>query len=705
MKKIITLLLVSILFISFSLSISKAEEEDVLGKLLSDYGYDRTDIKYDPEVLESLIQTDAKMAFPWFKRWWNNPLKVPMLVKQATNAVSGGWSVKNGLFQEFLTGISRTGNTVMWLPESKLEPYPIDKEEPLLDGIKHIYASLGYDFSEYRAEEVRKLIGNTPKEIQVPLADFLYSAANAYRYRDRALRNWPKEKWDYAFKVALALTTDVGEIKDADALIWDLSDKFDYKDLYYGTIPLIYSIFKIENIMFGEKNVNTTGFNFEIQTPIGKIAFNGDTDKNEYTGDDYLLIVDCGGNDKYLGATAATHSLDHPISVVMDFSGDDVYLATKRDKAAQGVGVFGIGILLDYEGNDTYEAWDNAQAAATWGVGLLWDKAGNDKFKARIFSQGAAQFGVANLVNIGGDDTYYAYYMSQGFGFTGGYGLLLDTEGDDIYTAEPYDLLFPGVLGHNANVNYSLCQGCGFGRRADLYDGHSMGGGFGILTDLKGNDKYIAGIYAQASGYWYATGILYDKEGNDYYDAYFFVQSGTAHMGITELLDEGGDDVYKARQAISVGGAHDVSISWHIDKGGNDKYECWYETEVKDEKTGEIRKEKTSGGILIGSSTANGMGFAINIGGDDTYDVLDKENMGKDAIGYANHVVDPNANTWRNQIPDVGIFIDIGGNDTYSRDICGNNKSWNQKSKNYHHKKSMGLGIDIETGVVPEINW
>jgi len=163
--------------------------------------------------------------------------------------------------------------------------------------------------------------------------------------------------------------------------------------------------------------------------------------------------------------------------------------------------------------------------------------------------------------------------------------------------------------------------------------------------------------------------------------------------------------VYKARQAISVGGAHDISISWHIDKNGNDKYECWYETEVKDEKTGEVKKEKTSGGILIGSSTANGMGFAVNIGGDDIYDVLDKDNMGKDAIGYANHVVDPKANTWRNFIPDVGIFIDIGGNDTYSRDICGNNMSWQQKSKSYHHDLSIGLGIDIESGTVPEINW
>ncbi|HQG81828.1 MAG TPA: hypothetical protein PLU14_00335, partial [Caldisericia bacterium] len=244
MKKLFICFLVLSLFISFTFVNSATAEDDVFAKLLSDYGYDKTDIKYDPEVLESMVQTDAKMSLPWFKRWWNNPLKVPMFVKQSTNAVSGSWNRYDGLFQEFLTGISKTGNMVMWQPESKLEPYPIDKEEPLLDGVKHIYASLGYDFSEYRAEEVRNLIKDVPNEIQIPLSDFLYSAANAYKYRDRALRNWPKDKWDEAFKVALALTTDVGEIKDADALIWDLSEKFDYKDLYYGTIPLIYSIFK-----------------------------------------------------------------------------------------------------------------------------------------------------------------------------------------------------------------------------------------------------------------------------------------------------------------------------------------------------------------------------------------------------------------------------------------------------------------------------
>jgi hypothetical protein len=706
MKRILAwICCISILISAFTIrTTAYADSVDVLGLALDTYGYERSEIKNDPMILEALIATEARMVFPWFKRWWSAPLDVPKHAKQLTSAVAGLWNRADGLFQQFLLGASRTGNTVMAIPSIKLEPWPIAKDEPLLDGIKHVYARMGYDFSEFNAEAVRKQIGDTPKEIQIALADFLYSSANAVKFRDRALRNYPREKWEEAFRLAQSLSGEGMPLKDTDALVWDLGQNFDYKDLYYGAIPLMYSIFKMEDVLLKQK-ISSYGYDFELDTPLGKVAFQGSSKSNEYFGDDYLLIVDCGGNDIYTGAAAATSSFYHPVSLVVDLAGNDQYVASKRDACAQGAGIFGYGILMDYEGNDSYTAAYHAQAAATWGVGLLWDKAGDDTFKSRIFSQGAGQYGIANLVNIGGNDHYYSFYMSQGYGYTMGYGLLLDTEGDDRYIAEPFELLTPGVLGHNDNVNYSLSQGCGFGRRGDLYDGHSMGGGIGILSDLAGNDHYTAGIYAQASGYWFAVGILHDKVGDDKYESYFFTQSGTAHMGITVLLDEAGNDFYNARQAISIGGAHDISISWHIDVGGNDHYQCWYEEEVKDPDTGEMKKQKTSGGILIGSSTANGMGFAVNVGGDDIYEVLDLKDRGRDSLGYANYVVDPKAWSIRNVLPAVGIFIDIGGNDTYFRDICKNNTSWQQESKQYHCRNAIGIGIDIEEGYLPEITW
>ena len=713
MKKVMVWLCIICIFsvMGGSFDIKAEEKPDTIQTILEEYGYDINEIKYDPEILSSLIATNAKMTFPWFHRWWSHPFEIPKNVKGTVSGIAGSYQdnpnfpdkaeYKNiGLFNQFAGGMSRTGYAATLMPELKLMPYPIDKEEPILDGVKFIYAAMGYDFYEPQAEAVRTAVGGMPAELQMPIADYLYSAVILWRYRNRAMRNIPKEKWADVYDKAIQMSISVEETKDLDAFMWDTGPAFDYFDLYNGTVPLIYSILKIEKKIRDEKFA-TSGHQFDIYTPLGRIAFQGGSEKNEYIGDDYCLIVDCMGDDNYLGATAANSSLNKPVSVVIDFEGNDCYCSDKRDKCSQAAGVLGVGILIDEQGNDLYEAWDNAQGVATFGVGLLWDHKGDDTFKARVFSQGAAQFGVANLVNIGGNDTYYAFYASQAYGYTGGYGLLLDTEGDDQYTAEPTELLTPGVLGHNDNVNYSLCQGVGFGRRADLYDGHSMGGGMGVLCDLKGNDKYVAGIYAQSSAYWYATGILYDKEGNDVYDAYFFVQSGTAHMGITELLDEAGDDIYYARQAISAGGAHDVSISWHIDKGGNDKFICHYEVTDKDGK-----KTKTSGGILLGSSTANGMGILVNIGGDDVYDVLDEPGRGKQSVGYANHVVPPTMNTWRNTFPDVGLFIDIGGNDTYTRpDLIKNNISWKQESTQYARRMSVGIGLDIEDGYVPWIEW
>ena len=81
--------------------------------------------------------------------------------------------------------------------------------------------------------------------------------------------------------------------------------------------------------------------------------------------------------------------------------------------------------------------------------------------------QGSAAFGVANLTKIGGNDFYYAYYTSHGFGFVGAYGSLIDTGGDDIYEAEPYKLVHPGVGGHDNLRNYNFCQGAGWGQRGD----------------------------------------------------------------------------------------------------------------------------------------------------------------------------------------------------------------------------------------------
>ena len=60
-------------------------------------------------------------------------------------------------------------------------------------------------------------------------------------------------------------------------------------------------------------------YSFEFNTPLGKVAFNGKNEDNTYNAKDYCLIIDLSGNDTYNGPAAASYSLEHPISIIMDF--------------------------------------------------------------------------------------------------------------------------------------------------------------------------------------------------------------------------------------------------------------------------------------------------------------------------------------------------------------------------------------------------
>lgn len=73
----------------------------------------------------------------------------------------------------------------------------------------------------------------------------------------------------------------------------------------------------------------------------------GDNDYDQ----EALLIVDLGGNDRYRNGAGANLK-GHPFSMVIDFSGDDVYMT--GEDYSQGAGILGGGFLIDLEGDDQY---------------------------------------------------------------------------------------------------------------------------------------------------------------------------------------------------------------------------------------------------------------------------------------------------------------------------------------------------------------
>ncbi len=104
-----------------------------------------------------------------------------------------------------------------------------------------------------------------------------------------------------------------------------------------------------------------------------------------------------------------------------------------------------------------------------------------------------------------------------------------------------------------------------------------MGGGYGILVDNEGDDEYRAESFSQAASYYYGFGILNDRKGHDRYNAITHSQGAATHSTIACFIDNNGDDRYNcstdsARISQITGYGRDRSHAFFIDEKGNDKY-------------------------------------------------------------------------------------------------------------------------------------
>jgi hypothetical protein len=361
-----------------------------------------------------------------------------------------------------------------------------------------------------------------------------------------------------------------------------------------------------------------------IETEIGKILIGGSGD-NIYK-EDYPIIIDLGGNDRYLNR-AGGNSLGIPFSIVIDFSGDDVYIS--EENWSQGAGLLGGGFLIDLDGDDVYSAPHFSQGAGFWGIGILTDLDGSDIYRSESLSQGAASFGIGLLMESKGEDRYVSAQFAQGFGFVKGFGAIVESAGADHYFAG-------GVYSdfRDPEKSYvSFSQGFGFGARpGNFFVGAS--GGIGVLADASGNDVYVGDYFSQGSSYWFALGILADGKGHDKYIAGRYSQGAGIHLSHGILMDSGGDDNYLAYLGVSQGCGHDYGVGMLLDNGGNDQY--------------------IGGVISQGAGNDNGLGILNDNGGDDYYHI---KNFGQ-GRGNLNKATNKGS---------FGIHFDTGGgSDFYS---------------------------------------
>ncbi|CCQ90292.1 conserved exported hypothetical protein [Nitrospina gracilis 3/211] len=365
----------------------------------------------------------------------------------------------------------------------------------------------------------------------------------------------------------------------------------------------------------------------------------GDGQSNLYS-EDADVIIDLGGDDRYLN-TAGASQVGRRNMVVIDLDGDDLYLS--RGWSRQGAGLLGAGFLLDLGGNDRYVTDHFSQGAGFLGVGVLVDTGGQDRYQCQVFCQGAGFLGIGILADGGGDDAFSNAIYGQGLGATGGYGLLVDAAGQDRYTSGGSfaDYSEP-ILAFR-----SMAQGVGLGH--DRWDSLiQLSGGIGILSDQNGNDTYVADYFAQGTGKTYGLGILHDENGDDRYLAGRYAQGTGMRQGAGLLLDGHGDDDYLSHAGVSQGVGHETGVGMLIDRAGDDRF--------------------TSSLLSQGAGNGNGIGLLVDTDGDDEYACRD--------LGQGFGLFDPVAGQGG-----FGFLFDTGGgNDRYSlgrgNDGISKNEGW-----------------------------
>ncbi|NOY88580.1 MAG: hypothetical protein GXO93_04200 [FCB group bacterium] len=392
-----------------------------------------------------------------------------------------------------------------------------------------------------------------------------------------------------------------------------------------------------------KKIIEGTGYlpsNTDLESYLGmqsgwKIGGTG----NDYYHGDYKFIFDFGGDDVY----DLSYDPQNPHGVIIiDLGGNDTYRS--QSDFTLGSGCLSVGLLLDFGGNDRYDAHSFSLGSGYFGMGVLYDASGDDIYNGDTHVEGAGTFGFGLLIDEGGRDIYNGAVYAQGFGFVEGMGMIYDVKGSDSYYAGGK---YKDILRYEDHY-LSLSQGFGYGLRP------WMSGGIGAIIDLNGNDNYYSDIFGQGASYWWSLGAIYDSSGNDNYQCFQYGQGAATHMTLGILLDDYGNDVYFGK-GLMQGCGHDYSCGIMLDRHGNDTY--------------------TAYDLSQGAGSADGVGLLIDNEGDDRYFAKNFKNT----QGYGNP---------RRDFGSIGLFLDLGGKDQYLGN-GENNYFWRTNSK-------WGGGMDIE---------
>ena len=249
----------------------------------------------------------------------------------------------------------------------------------------------------------------------------------------------------------------------------------------------------------------------------GDDVYEGTRRTQGFAGGGVSLLFDETGKDRYVGEEYAQGAAIFGLGLLIDRDRQDSYSSFLY---SQGFGLTrGLGLLCDQKGDDSYSAtgkypctygmegvfqaasqghgsglrrMSNARAPTYGGgVGLLMDGEGDDQYEAGNFSQGCGYFfGCGILADRTGDDVIKGSRYTQGTGAHQAAGIVINDEGDDEYISS---------VAANQAGTWDITAG--------------------MFLDYAGDDTYTAQGLSQAGTAQTAFALLFDGQGNDIYQA------------------------------------------------------------------------------------------------------------------------------------------------------------------------------------------
>ncbi len=421
-----------------------------------------------------------------------------------------------------------------------------------------------------------------PREIAAAALYDLASAPHHFERDPRTIRPESLDLLDVADHAALAregarIVAGV-ESAVADLKAWLAANppgEKDFAETVSFTTPL--GTLRIGSV----KDDRHEGGDFLVVDPGGNDHYGGRTAASAGFAMPVSIAIDLAGNDHYDSGSAPAGLACglFGAGVLMDLAGNDYY---RTAGAGLGCGLFGTGVLLDAAGDDFYLTLDLwGEGAGVAGVGILADLTGDDAYRARYLSQGfAGCLGVGLLLDTAGNDRYHAtgwdgpsnpFKANRPLSLSQGFSIGRRPDGSTKKEKEKEEAARKAAAKDGKDPPAEPPPDV----KTLPPSRRGLAGGYGVLVDAGGDDLYEGHVYSGGSGYWFGMGIFEDLAGDDTYARASYSAGSAPHYAIGVCVDRAGNDAYNAAtddSRTSFGHGRDIGIGVFVDGDGDDRY-------------------------------------------------------------------------------------------------------------------------------------